>query len=166
MSITVSLCARQLPKYEGDCLSTASPGFCFPTISVHWKLPEGDVDFFPTLVANQTTPHSEMCGKDSRGVSRPVSRQKRHEGTIWQRRFWEHLIRDNRDFRRHIDYIHYNPVKTAMFQKWVDWPYSTFHRFVRNGVYPTDSASADENTAYIGESSDAQAHPTALNEID
>ena len=75
------------------------------------------------------------------------SRQKRREGTIWQRRFWEHLIRDDRDFRRHIDYIHYNPVKHGYVSKVVDWPYSTFHRFVRNGVYPTDWASVDEITA-------------------
>jgi len=75
------------------------------------------------------------------------SQQKRREGTIWQRRFWEHLIRDDRDFRHHIDYIHYNPVKHGYVSKVVDWPYSTFHRFVRNGVYPTDWTSADENTA-------------------
>jgi putative transposase len=143
----VSLCARQLPKYEGDCLSTASPGFCFPTI-IHtiWKLREGDVDYSLrwSLIKQHVT---RKCAERTQEVLVSQSRQKRREGTIWQRRFWEHRIRDDRDFRRHIDYVHYNPVKHGYVSKVVDWPYSTFHRFVRNGVYPTDWANADENTA-------------------
>ena len=80
------------------------------------------------------------------------SRQKRHEGTIWQRRFWEHAIRDDTDFRHHIDYIHYNPVKHGYARRAADWPYSTFHRYVRDGVYPTDGAWADEdNMSNYGE---------------
>jgi putative transposase len=60
------------------------------------------------------------------------------EGDIWQRRFWEHVIRDEQDFRRHLDYLHWNPVKHGYVKRVIDWPYSTFHRFVRPGIYPAD----------------------------
>jgi putative transposase len=63
---------------------------------------------------------------------------------LWQRRFWEHQIRDDADFARHVDYIHWNPVKHGLVAH--PWPYSTFHRFVRNGVYLPDwglAAAAD-----------------------
>jgi putative transposase len=62
---------------------------------------------------------------------------KRERG-IWQRRFWEHQIRDELDLQQHIDYVHYNPVKHALVSKVADWPYSTFHRYVRDGIYDDD----------------------------
>jgi len=60
------------------------------------------------------------------------------ERGIWQRRYWEHLIRDEADYRAHLDYIHYNPVKHGWVKQVKDWPYSTFHYWVRQGVYPLD----------------------------
>ncbi|MGE5621892.1 MAG: REP-associated tyrosine transposase, partial [Bacillota bacterium] len=66
------------------------------------------------------------------------SRNKRHESGLWQRRFWEHQIRDGADFARHVDYIHWNPVKHGLVGRACEWPYSTFHRFVRDGVYAQD----------------------------
>ncbi len=57
---------------------------------------------------------------------------------IWQRRYWEHLIRDPQDFARHMDYLHHNPVKHGLCQQAADWPYSTFHRLVKTGIYPAD----------------------------
>ena len=63
------------------------------------------------------------------------SRVKRREGTIWQRRFWEHTIRDQEDMIRHIDYIHFNPVKHGLVQSVAEWPWSSFHRYVRDGYY-------------------------------
>ena len=66
-----------------------------------------------------------------------ASKKKHRESTIWQRRFWEHQIRDEKDFNQHMNYIHYNPVKHGMSRRVVDWPYSTFHRYVKNGVYPS-----------------------------
>ena len=57
---------------------------------------------------------------------------------MWQRRYWEHQIRDDRDFRNHINYIHFNPVKHGYVWRVGDWPYSSFHRLVRLGVYPED----------------------------
>jgi putative transposase len=59
---------------------------------------------------------------------------------LWQRRFWEHTIRDDEDFERHVDYIHFNPVKHALAQRVRDWPYSSFHRYVRDGILPEDWA--------------------------
>ena len=66
------------------------------------------------------------------------SRSKRGERGIWQRRFWEHLIRDQEDFNRHMDYIHWNPVKHGWVHRVADWPHSSFHEYVRRGVYAED----------------------------
>ena len=57
---------------------------------------------------------------------------------MWQRRFWEHLIRDDRDYANHVDYIHYNPVKHGLVESPADWPHSSFHRFVEAGLLPSD----------------------------
>jgi putative transposase len=62
-----------------------------------------------------------------------ASRVAKRERGIWQRRFWEHLIRDDRDFSNHVDYIHINPVKHGYVQHAVDWPHSTIHRFIAQG---------------------------------
>ncbi|MGZ8272028.1 MAG: REP-associated tyrosine transposase [Methylophilus sp.] len=65
-------------------------------------------------------------------------RIKRGERGIWQRRYWEHLIKDEADYKAHIDYVHINPVKHALVMQVKDWPYSTFHRLVEEGIYPQD----------------------------
>ena len=65
-------------------------------------------------------------------------RVERGERGIWQSRYWEHLIRDEADFRAHMDYVHINPLKHGLVARVADWPYSTFHRYVRLGVYPED----------------------------
>jgi putative transposase len=68
---------------------------------------------------------------------------KRHasgELALWQRRYWEHTIRDDADFTRHVDYIHYNSVKHRLVTRVRDWPYSSFHLFVRRGILPQDRA--------------------------
>jgi len=70
------------------------------------------------------------------GPEKSVSRTKHREGTVWQRRFWEHCVRDERDFARHCDYIHYNPVKHGLARTPGEWVYSTFLRYVDKGVYP------------------------------
>jgi putative transposase len=75
---------------------------------------------------------------------RGASTRKHRESTIWQRRFWEHLVRDDIDFERHLDYTHYNPVRHGYVTRAVDWPYSTFHRYVRDGVYPIDWAGGPD----------------------
>ena len=70
--------------------------------------------------------------------SRSAARARGGERGIWQRRVWEHTIRDQTDFQRHLDYLHYNPVKHGHVRCVADWPHSTFHRLVREGVYPQD----------------------------
>jgi putative transposase len=57
---------------------------------------------------------------------------------LWQRRYWEHTIRDGADFDRHVDYIHYNPVKHGLVARAADWPHSSFHRYVDQGILPLD----------------------------
>ena len=108
-----------------------------------WRMPEHDSDFSLrwSLIKQHVT---RECGDEVGDTAPTRSREKRREGTLWQRRFWEHMIRDDTDLRQHIDYIHYNPVKHRYVTRVSDWPYSTFHRFVRQGIYPTDWASADE----------------------
>ena len=73
-----------------------------------------------------------------------VSREKKGERGIWQRRFWEHVIRDETDFERHVDYIHYNPVKHGHVGSIAEWPYSSFRRYVRHGILPSSWAASDE----------------------
>ena len=108
-----------------------------------WKLPETDANFSLrwSLIKQHVT---RQCAERTLDAPISRSRQRRGEGAIWQRRFWEHLIRDDTDFRNHIDYIHYNPVKPGYVTQPGDWSFSTFHGYVRDGTYPKDWASADQ----------------------
>lgn len=103
-----------------------------------WTLPQESADF--SLRWGLIKRHvSQMVGERfSPSLDRTRSRLKRHESGLWQRRFWEHLIRDETDYRRHIDYIHWNPVKHNYLKQAGNWPYSTFHRFVERSIYPPD----------------------------
>ena len=99
-----------------------------------WQLPEGDKDYSMRwgLIKKGFT----QKVKNLAGTAHPtLSRQRHREGVIWQRRFWEHQIRDERDFAAHCDYIHYNPVKHGLVKSPKDWEYSTFHRFIKQGMY-------------------------------
>lgn len=69
---------------------------------------------------------------------RSRSQKRRREKGVWQRRFWEHAIRDDADLERHVDYIHFNPVKHGYVRRVCDWPYSSFHRYVKTGLLPAD----------------------------
>ena len=97
-------------------------------------LPVGDADYSGRW--------RRIKGLFARRVAKAVSleRNARGEYALWQTRFWEHTIRDESDFERHIDYIHYNPVKHALVSRVADWPYSSFHRYVRLGILPDDWA--------------------------
>ncbi|MBV8660058.1 MAG: hypothetical protein JO142_19735 [Burkholderiales bacterium] len=74
-------------------------------------------------------------------------RVQRGERGIWQRRYWEHLIRDEADYRAHMDYVHINPLKHGLVRRVADWPHSTFHRWVAQGVYPHDWAGDGNDMA-------------------
>ena len=99
-----------------------------------WSLPEGDADF--PLCWNL------IKAGFSRGLAgnrpRTASKMNRRERGIWQRRYWEHAIRNDADLERHVDYIHFNPVKHGHVSKVCDWPHSSFHRYVAKGVLPED----------------------------
>ena len=103
-----------------------------------WRLPEGDSDYSKRWgwLKKEFTKRWLASGETERPVS--ASRRRNRTHGVWQRRFWEHVIRDERDLGRHLDYIHYNPVKHGLVDRVVDWPWSSFHRFVREGRYPPD----------------------------
>ena len=80
------------------------------------------------------------------------SRQKKRERGIWQRRYWEHIIRDTVDYEHHVNYIHYNPVKHGYVKNPSDWQYSSIHRFIRKGIVSAGWACIDEfNKSEFGE---------------
>ena len=72
---------------------------------------------------------------------RNQSRRKKREAAVWQRRYWEHIIRDETDFAKHFDYIHFNPVKHGFVDSPQEWKWSSFHRYLRLGYYPDDWGS-------------------------
>ena len=100
-----------------------------------WKLPPGDHAYSQRWQLIKKDFSRNYLHAGGREGAQSVSRQQKRERGIWQRRFWEHQIRDEIDLARHIDYIHYNPVKHGLVQKVADWPWSTYHRFVRTGFY-------------------------------
>jgi putative transposase len=84
-------------------------------------------------------------------VKNVLEAARRGERGIWQRRYWEHLIRDDRDYRRHVDYIHWNPVKHGWVNRAGDWPHSSFHAYVRHGIVLADWAGGLDESLEVGE---------------
>ncbi|AYC34512.1 transposase [Pseudomonas cavernae] len=101
-----------------------------------WQLPENDCDY-PLRWSLIKAGFSRAIGH-SETVT--LSRRLKRERGIWQRRYWEHQIRDEQDLARHIDYIHGNPLKHGYVSRAVDWPYSSIHRYVREGMVTPDWA--------------------------
>lgn len=100
-----------------------------------WTLPLNDANFGKRWVMIKRFV-TKQCGPDLRRNDwMNESKWQRKECTIWQRRFWEHQIRDKRDYEIHMDYLHYNPVKHGYVKSVIDWPHSTFHRYVDEGIY-------------------------------
>jgi putative transposase len=97
-----------------------------------WTLPPGDCGFSARWQWIKT----DFSKRVPRGEGRSASRASKGERGIWQRRFWEHAIRDDDDYGTHMDYIHFNPVKHGFVPNAADWKYSTFNRCVARGVYP------------------------------
>lgn len=105
-----------------------------------WTLPPGDADFSTRwrLIKSRFTRSNPVDGRVKPGSAR----RRKHEAAIWQHRFWEHRLRDDRDFRNHVEYIHYNPIKHGLVERLADWPWSSFHRYVERGLYPPDWGSS------------------------
>lgn len=103
-----------------------------------WRLPVDDHDF-ATRWRRIRTDFSRGIARDE---PRNATRIRRGERGIWQRRYWEHLVRDDDDLRRHVDYIHDNPVKHGHADRAGAWPHSSFQRWVERGAYPRDWGAA------------------------
>jgi putative transposase len=103
-----------------------------------WTLPPDDADFGKRwgLIKSQVSKARGERLHDP-GQMTP-SKIKHRESTLWQRRFWEHQIRDEADFAHHMNYVHFNPVKHGLVKRAHYWPHSTFHRYVKQGRYPQD----------------------------
>jgi len=101
-----------------------------------WQLPDGDADFASRWRLVKSVFSRGLPAAKTRSASKAAKREK----GIWQRRYWEHAIRNDADFERHVDYIHYNPVKHALATRVADWPHSSFHRYVEQGILPVDWA--------------------------
>ena len=110
-----------------------------------WTLPEGDNDYATRWMLIKTgfsrqLPKGEYC---------TASRKKKGERGIWQRRYWEHVIRDERDFNCHLEYIHYNPVKHGHAKQASAWQYSSIHRYIANGIIAKDWGQGTKPTEGI-----------------
>ena len=106
-----------------------------------WSLPEDDANFsirwkLIKQCVSRSCPSLNLIPDRHDAV-----KNKRRESTIWQRRFWEHRIHTEKDFRHHMDYIHFNSVKHGLSQSPAEWPYSTIHRLIAKGVYTQDWAT-------------------------
>ncbi|MEO8671804.1 MAG: transposase [Tahibacter sp.] len=98
------------------------------------ELPEGDADF----ALRWRLIKSDFSKRLPVTERRSLVRQARGERGIWQRRYWEHQVRDEHDFTARVDYVHIHPLKHGLVERVADWPYSTFHRWVDEGAYPSD----------------------------
>jgi putative transposase len=112
-----------------------------------WTLPLDDADYSGRWreikkAFVKTLPKSEALS---------ATRAARGERGIWQRRFWEHTICDEHDYAAHVDYVHINPVKPGVVDKVSDWPHSSFHRFVKEGIYSVDWAGGGDLELFAGE---------------
>ena len=103
-----------------------------------WRLPVGDADNATRWRHIKTVFSRHIECVEVRSPSCILCKER----GLWQRRFWERLIRDERDLRTHIDYVHYNPVKHGHVEHVAQWPHSSFHRYVREGTLPWDWGSS------------------------
>ena len=112
-----------------------------------WTLPDGDADY--------PMRWSLIKAGFSRGLTKVErindSRQSKRERGIWQRRYWEHLIHNDRDYAAHVDYIHINLVKHGYARRAVDWPHSSIHQYVESGWLSADWAVDHDVLGEFGE---------------
>lgn len=109
-----------------------------------WTLPPNDADY--------SRRWNLIKGNFSRGLpaaaERSASKLRQREKGIWQRRFWEHQIRDEEDLQRHVDYVHFNPVKHGLVQRVADWEYSSFHQWVSREMLSPDWAGVASDGSF------------------
>ena len=110
-----------------------------------WTLPDENNDNAVRwmLIKSHVTRNLAPTYKQS---IRSTSRKQKREQPIWQRRFWEHLIQSEADYRKHIEYTHYNPVKHGLATSAKAWPHSSFHHYVERGLYDIDWGESEYNS--------------------
>jgi putative transposase len=99
-----------------------------------WRLPPGDADFPMRWLLIKAGFSRRIAKTEVIAASHAAKRER----SIWQRRYWEHQIRDETDLERHVDYIHYNPVKHCWVTSAADWPHSTLREYIKRGMAPVD----------------------------
>lgn len=136
------LLVREIDRFR-EAYRAASLARPFETIAIcilpdhlHaiWQLPENDFDFSNRWGSIKTGFSRGMPA----GIRRSDSKVKKRDKGIWQRRLWEHAIRDERDLATHVDYIHFNPVKHGLVARICDWPHSSFKRYVADEALTKD----------------------------
>ena len=127
---------RQVYRAVQARLPFAMDAICILPDHLHenWTLPDGDADFASRWRAIKSGFSRQLPAAQSKSGSQV----RRRETGIWQRRFWEHAIRDDTDFERHVDYNPFNPVKHGYVTRVCDWPYSSFHRDLKDALLPAD----------------------------
>lgn len=109
-----------------------------------WQLPHGDVDYSQRwrLIKTRFT----RMWLSQHGIEGEISpsRSRKRERGVWQRRFYEHMCRDEADLERCVHYIHVNPLKHGLVNRVVDWPWSSFHRYLKLGMYTASWGSSAE----------------------
>jgi len=115
-----------------------------------WTLPPGDTEYSTrwAWLKKEFTRRFIAAGGHEQPVS--ASRLSNRRRGVWQRRFWEHTITDEDDFENHFDYIHWNPVKHGYVSSPFEWPHSSFHRWVRQGVCDLHWGCGGETPPRIG----------------
>ena len=113
-----------------------------------WTLPPGDADF-ATRWRLIKTRFTKRCDPALRPIPNSVQ-ASRQEQALWQHRYWEHILRDEKDYEHHVEYIHYNPVKHGHVASPMAWPYSSFSRYVEAGIYAANWGQGQMNFEEVG----------------
>ncbi|QCF26476.1 REP-associated tyrosine transposase [Hydrocarboniclastica marina] len=116
-----------------------------------WTMPESHYNFSKRWGMIKAACSRRLNENAGAYFPKSFSQQRRRENTLWQRRFWEHQIRDQRDLNNHLDYLHYNPVKHGLVSRPEDWPYSSFHRYLNAGFYEQGWGAGENITGDFGE---------------
>ncbi|MNZ34887.1 Transposase IS200 like protein [compost metagenome] len=116
-----------------------------------WTLPEGDADFSNRWRLIKRHVSNACGGRYFRPDLLTSRRSTKRQSTLWQQRFWEHRIRNEQDFQQHFDYLHGNPLKHGLVCRVQDWPWSSFHRWVKQGIYPLDWGGGEMESQTVGE---------------
>jgi putative transposase len=139
---------REALKQVNSLFPFQTDAVCLLPDHIHtiWTLPDGDADYSVRWRRIKSLFSRQFRQKYGATLEFNSSRSKKQELTIWQHRFWEHTIWDETDYENHFDYIHFNPVKHGYVQRVCDWPWSSFHRYVKRGVYSILWGDLMENT--------------------